>query len=291
MGGILRAIALLTSLLATGAAPPPNSSRLIARLAVSGSGLGTPFARDVRVEGAVPLFIQQKGEWSATDLPRLKSRFNLSTDQIPQLSAIYSGKSLGTFRVTGADGLLKLEPPTLKPLPEVERLAKEDKIILLSNLRAPKDPEGWTRTKITDTVFARASAEFIKAHPTRSECQEAEEGPDVLTRTEDPLEADDLFEMNRAFKNAKGDVLLGLAESDTPCANAPFDQPSWFVVRASGAVLSLKSVGTYLNPMDAADFDGDGLSEWIFVTHADDEPRFLLFNSKFELVAGSDALD
>jgi len=172
-------------------------------------------------------------------------------------------------------------------IPEIETLKNNFYYTDLKALSRPlilvsapnyTDPDGWKPTTLSRDEMKRAITAFRKHVPKMEHCDQPEEQPvhEVAYR-------DSAVELVKAYRSNKGELIFGLQLDPTTDTCGWFDDDTyknyWFTVTKSGAV---RFLDMSLTPMDAADLDRSGSSEWMFKTFSgEDTDGYELFYDDF----------
>ena len=214
-----------------------------------------------------------------------------SEEQTPRWSFVYDGKSLGTFSVGDAKEysfpILSMNPLNSNRLKQVRD--RQGGIVLAANRAEVNDPENWHRAKPDPSIVARVKKEYLNDFPKVMKCQVKEEWEkDIqsgfdgkvwdLEPSQAPLKASEIEVVERAFLSKKGHWLLGVRNKSVRDSNClreyyvngflknerEYYQTVWFALIGEKTVHLMRGVHDALIPLEAADFDGNGKSEWIF---------------------------
>ena len=230
-------------------------------------------------------FKKDGADWTAarSDLPTMVT-----------WAVIYDGRKLGTIisKKTNefyASGDVNIQVITTKPtdVPTVKSGAKnfsytsvvpKTRPLVLASAPYFRDPEGWQSTVLSPAERQLAIKVFRKKFPTMEHCDQPEEQPIHMIPYSD---AEILF--LKAYRSKNGEAIFGMRMDDKRSNCGFFDDEKffdyWFVLRNSGSIQLLDSE---MVPMDAADFDNSGKSEWIFQTsRGEDEDGYELFYDDF----------
>jgi hypothetical protein len=141
-----------------------------------------------------------------------------------------------------------------------------------------KDPDDWKPTTLSAAERTLAIKEFRKRFPSLEQCDKPEEQSVHMV----PY-SDEEVRFIKAYRSKNGKVIFGqrLDEARSRCGF--FDDEHffdyWFVLKANQ---NIRLLGSQMTPMDAADLDNSGRSEWIFQTsRGEDEDGYELFYDDF----------
>jgi hypothetical protein len=206
---------------------------------------------------------------------------------------VFDGKRLGTITSTnpGLDWSADIGIQTITtPSNDIPRVRTETRDFSLADRRERSrpllvvsvpnfhDPEGWKITTLTVAEKKLAIAKFRKKFPKMEQCDEPETKPIRMV----PY-FDDEIVFIKAYRSNSGEVLYGQQLDDTRSKCGFFDDENffsyWFLLNRPHGVQLLDS---QMTPIDAADLDGDGHSEWVFQTsRGEDEDGYELFYDDF----------
>lgn len=140
-----------------------------------------------------------------------------------------------------------------------------------------KDPDTWKRTSLSQEEQKRAVGAFRKILPLTEYCADPNQNAEMIAY------ANDEIALLKAYRSKSGEILYGekLKHSHSSCDY--FDNPNyfdyWFVQATTGVV---RMLDTEMTPIDAADLDNSGSSEWVFQTsRGEDEDGYELFYDDF----------
>jgi hypothetical protein len=141
-----------------------------------------------------------------------------------------------------------------------------------------KDPDDWMRTSLSAAEKRFAIEDFRKRFPLLEHCDKPEEEPIRMV----PYSDDEIL-FTGAYRSKNGEVIFGqrLDETRSKCEFWDDDHffDYWSVLNTNQNVQLL---GSQMTPIDAADLDNGGKSEWIFKTfRAEDEDGYVLFYDDF----------
>lgn len=142
-----------------------------------------------------------------------------------------------------------------------------------------KDPDRWKSAQLGAAELRRLRAEFRKSVPGRNECEQPETAPIHVSRY-----TDDEIHLIAAYRARDGRIVAGaqLAASKADCGffDDPFYFSYWYLMETDGTTVML---GTEMQPLEAADLDGDGVSEWLFHTHSGEQhDGYVLFHDRLK---------
>jgi hypothetical protein len=208
-------------------------------------------------------------------------------------TVVFDGRALGTITSkavpVGWYGDVGTQVITTKPT-EIPRIAagisdfsySDQKVLSrpLILVSAPnfKDPEGWKPTVLSVDEKTLAIKEFRRRFPDLEHCDQPEEQPIHMIPY---FDHEILF--IKAYRSKNGEVILGERLDDRRSNCGFFDDQNffdyWFVLDKQHG---FRLLGSQMTPMDAADLDNSGKSEWIFHTsRGEDEDGYELFYEDF----------
>lgn len=141
-----------------------------------------------------------------------------------------------------------------------------------------KDPDDWKPTTLSATEKSLAIKAFRKQFPSLEQCDQPEEEPVRMV----PYSDDEILFI-KAYRSKDGEVIFGERFDETR-SNCEFWNDEhffdyWSVLKRNQTV---RLLGSQMTPMDAADLDNSGKSEWIFQTsRGEDEDGYELFYDDF----------
>lgn len=140
------------------------------------------------------------------------------------------------------------------------------------------DPEHWKPTTLSAAEKARAIKEFRKQVPKLDQCDQPEQPPIRWISYPDR----DIKFLSR-FRSGRGELVYGMELKYVASTCQWFDDPVfydyWYAMRPDG---TLHLLGSQMNPIDAADLNGNGASEWVFQTaRGEDDEGYKLFYNDF----------
>jgi len=146
--------------------------------------------------------------------------------------------------------------------------------LLLSSGTHFDDPDSWKPTKVSEREKNLIVTEFRKLVPTVLDCKGSENVTKVYRDGEIKFEV--------PFRSKDGTVLIGLGLDSKKyyCDGPTGDEcgERWFVLWKDG---HLKYLGANLHPIDAADLNNDGKSEWLFQINRYDNDGYEIFWNNF----------
>ena len=146
--------------------------------------------------------------------------------------------------------------------------------VVVSTKSVGSDPEKWKPARPSAKVLNKAIGHIKDYYDVFPTCN-------PKNKDKRPEKSD--FQLIKAYKNIKGDYLLGVQFSGPYyCDIAPNE------VRLSSHWYSYKNntvhfLGTHLVPMDAGDYDQDGKSEWVFKLEDYNEDGIVLLDDDGKL--------
>ncbi len=128
-----------------------------------------------------------------------------------------------------------------------------------------RDPDGWKPAMLSAPEKAAGIKAFRKLVPASERCDRPEGN---MTKVAYP---DSRVTVLKAYRSKNGDVLFGLYLHD-PKANCGFFDDEifydyWFVAKPGSGP---RNLGNQMQPMEAADLDNSGKSQWLFHTSRGD---------------------
>jgi hypothetical protein len=141
-----------------------------------------------------------------------------------------------------------------------------------------KDPDEWRPTTLSPAEKNLAIRDFRKRFPSLEQCDKPEEEPVHMV----PYSNDEI-QFIKAYRSKRGEVIFGQKLDETRSKCGFFDDENffdyWFVLRTNR---NTQLLGSQMTPLDAADLDNSGKSEWIFQTsRGEDEDGYELFYDDF----------
>jgi hypothetical protein len=141
-----------------------------------------------------------------------------------------------------------------------------------------RDPDDWKPTTLSAPEKSLAIKDFRKRFPSLAQCDKPEERPIHMV----PYSDDEIL-FNKAYRSKNGELIFGERLDETRSKCGFFDDEDffeyWFVLKTNQ---SLRLLGSQMTPMDAADLDNSGKSQWIFQTsRGEDEDGYELFYDDF----------
>jgi hypothetical protein len=140
------------------------------------------------------------------------------------------------------------------------------------------DPDGWKRTKVPDEIAGLVRTAFRREYPHVNRCKDEE----VVKRDWRFPDAALVFPV--AYSSNKHSFLVNASLQAGDCgwvdqADDPLSDP-WFFVTADGTV---RRIGSFMELVDAGDYDNDGKSEVVFLlSQGENTDGFVLFDASFE---------
>lgn len=245
-------------------------------------------------------FVKEKGEWHpAGAYPESPAQYSEPAYSFPDQvnwTVVFDGRNLGQISSknhsfgegSGGLGLQMITSPE-SAIPKVAIAASDFTYIAGFNrartrpllvVSGPnyRDPENWKRTMLSDAEHKVAIDEFRKKVPTLRHCDEPEADKQQLL----PYTDGEVI-LIKAYRASSGELLFGERLDDARSGCEFFDDDNffdyWFARTKDGTIHFL---GTQMMPLDAADLDNDGVSEWVFHTsRGEDEEGYELFYGDF----------
>jgi hypothetical protein len=140
-----------------------------------------------------------------------------------------------------------------------------------------RDPEHWKPTMLSVTERQLAVQALRKQIPEMPQCEQPEQGPEKML----PYSDDEII-IIKAYRSANDEVIFGerLDGARSICGwfNDEHFFDYWFVLNSQG----LRLLGHQMMPMEAADLDNGGTSEWVFHSlRGEDQEGYELFYDDF----------
>lgn len=209
-------------------------------------------------------------------------------------TVIYNGKQIGkisskdpgSYQAYGDIGTQIITTKTAD-IPQIRTAASDfwysaysarTRPLLLISVPNFKDPDDWKLTTLTANEKALAIETFRKKFPKMEQCKQPEEEPIYMV----PYSNREII-FNKAYRSNKGEVLFGVRLSGAQSRCQFFDDENffdyWFVLNKNE---NIRLIGSQMMPVDAADLDNSGSSEWVFLTsRGEDEDGYELFYGNF----------
>jgi hypothetical protein len=213
-------------------------------------------------------FIKDQSGWSAINNARFpvgKMTWHVAFD----------GRELGTIEAQPPeggivrDGDLRNTLSIVTPVQEIPRVKRDKRRIPtyigvlqsqpLVAVSAPltRDPDRWKRTQLSKRERGMVLGEFRKLVPKMRLCDEPENQIGLVEYPDKEVEV-------QSYRAKDGRVIAGAQIPDKTGCGMYEDEAFysyWYVLETDG---SMRLFGDEMTPIDAADLDGDGESEWIF---------------------------
>jgi hypothetical protein len=225
----------------------------------------------------------------AEDLPLLNAAYPANVEWNIAYDGKFLGKVLSTnapYRYWSEMGRQELPDafdPPIKPL-AVEKFSRSmaqnqarSRPLLLNSRPYCDDPEAWKLTQLAASEKKVLIAFFRKKVPKIFNCKDVHSESGKLENYRDK----DL-DFDFCFRSARGGLLCGLNPSqklyrcDGPITETYFER--WFYI-AKGK--RPQEIEKNLIPVEAADLDHDGHSEWLFYKNAYNTNGYVLFYDNF----------
>jgi hypothetical protein len=150
--------------------------------------------------------------------------------------------------------------------------------LLLVSLPNFKDPEGWRPAALSVAERALAVREFRRKILALEQCKMPEDPSARMV----PYSDHEILVI-KAYRSRNGEVLFGQKLDDTRSGCEFFDDKNffdyWFVANEKQVI---RFLGSQMTPIDSADLDNNGGSEWVFKTfRGEDEDGYDLFYDNF----------
>lgn len=245
-------------------------------------------------------FVKNANNWLAMgQVPTSEGELTSAPNSFPETMkwvVIFDGRELGEiasknlspYQTYGDFGLQEITTPETA-IPKVATDAGDftyisggnqarTRPLLVLSAHNYKDPEKWKRTTLKDAERRVAIDEFRKKVPQLEHCEKAEaEKADMLSYSDNEVI------LIKAYRSNNGELLFGERLDDSRSGCEYFDDENfysyWFARTKDG---SIHFLGTEMMPIDAADLDNDGASEWVFHTsHGEDHEDYELFYADF----------
>ena len=241
-------------------------------------------------------FVKKSGKWSEMPLVGDEKSLKTTNEQYPdsvKWTVVFDGKKLGNIesKKTSKDlpwyswvGLQKIVSNGVVPQTKIgadnfyydEGSSKSRPLILTS---APNfsDPDGWKPSKPTPNEEKSAIAEFRKIVPYMINCKSVNDEKAINV----PYPDSNLI-FSQSYRSKKGVLITDcqLDKYDYKCDGPTPDEilGHWFALWPDGKT---KYLGTNIQPMDAADLDKSGESEWVFHCDQENEDGYILYYENF----------
>jgi hypothetical protein len=210
-------------------------------------------------------------------------------------TVVFDGRRIGsivTEKLRSSDrssdkGVLKISSD-LKSVPKLQTGAGDfaltagrmrSRPLLIVTAPNFRDPDHWMPTTLSAGERQIAITEFRRRFPTMEQCDEPESKPIhmIAYRDEEIL-------FFKPYRARNGEVTFGLKLDDTRSKCGFFDDENffdyWFVIDERHSIRILDS---QMTPIDAADLDDDGHSEWVFLTsRGEDWDGYEIFYDDFD---------
>lgn len=150
-------------------------------------------------------------------------------------------------------------------------------LLLVSNGNV-SDPDNWKPATLSAAERAAGIAEFRKKVVNSERCPEPEQGP--VTKVPYP---DNLVQTIKAYRSKDGAILFGMTLKDPKENCGGYENANeydyWF---AAAGNQKPRLLGDRMQPLEAADMDNSGKSQWIFHTsRGENEDGYILYWDKF----------
>jgi hypothetical protein len=154
----------------------------------------------------------------------------------------------------------------------------ETRPLLLVSADNFRDPDGWKPTVLSATERAAGIGEFRKLVPTSERCSAPEQHPVTPVHY-----ADNQVKTLKAYRSKDGTLLFGFQLHDLSENCGWFDDANfydyWFVIEKGQKP---RELGNQMQPMEAADLDNSGKSQWVFHTsRGDNEDGYTIYWDNF----------
>jgi len=205
-------------------------------------------------------FIKSKGEWKACSACPRSGKWTIA----------YDGKKRGEITTEPGPNAERQEMSVLGDTSAVPRIVtrREDfagwngapwgRPLLLVREGLPGDPEKWSRAEPTPSEKESAIAAYLKKYPKVTNCK-----PDLVTVDKKFRMSVKNLPVHIAFRSVSGSLLIVLKPDGYGCdgpISDGWDAQTFYLEADKPAAF----VGKGLAPLEAADVDGDGKSEWLF---------------------------
>ncbi len=233
-----------------------------------------------------PAFEKTSSEWRQVDVSSLSAR--------NRWTIAFDGKNLGQVesQPDKTGGLTQFETILASPstLPEVGVSSERFAGILVNGpgkVRRPlvavskpyfRDPDEWKRAKLPTETSALIRAAFRRDYPHVDRCKEETIAERDWTFPDSALNLPVVYASNKHSFLVEAVLNAGecgwVDEPDDP-ESAP-----WFFVSSGGEV---RRIGSFMELLDAGDYDNDGLSEVIFfLSQGENTDGFVLYYDTFK---------
>lgn len=218
-------------------------------------------------------FTQDQGSWKAWPVEGRRAPYKLGTASNLQLkdfgkqNLTINGKPLGSLQLQPSASEQYLVPTPSekntqnlisKHFPARPKSAQPQ--ALLTSSRSVSDPDRWTSIQTTVAEDKLALETYHKSHQRKRPCDLEESGTAHPGENTELTKLQDLV-VKKRFRDQSGALLIGVFEREV-CFR-PWDemQTDWYFIREG----KVEQTFFEMRPVDAADFDGDGKSEWVFL--------------------------
>ena len=202
-----------------------------------------------------------------------------------ELNLYFDGSTLQKFKLAGGqDGLFFSIDSKVKS--QLKELATKG-YFPFATTQDLKDPDVWKRSSAPEAVVSLAKRHYLKKFDGLNCESDSTSGIATIN-----LKTKDLRIHPRQFKSRHGEMIFGLSPHLSLC-RFPIGgmlDVAWYFSKNGKDIKFINSTSENLGPVDAADFDGDGKSEWIFREYTHDYRYLSIFSSDFELKNG-EAID
>lgn len=258
------------------------------------------YSPDIERVGTPPemrvMFRSEGNRWRAmTDEPKTMAELRTKQRKYPHALAwhvIYKGKeysalasrNTATWNSYAQIGTQEITSD-LGAVPKIENQESEFsnwegifpyRPLAASTASSAHDPEAWKAAVPTAREISRVIAAFRKQASTFPQCSTEADSPHLSYQDKDVR----LLKAYRSSQNAWTiGVRLDPKLNTCPDSPDPLWQEHWFAITTSNQVHFL---GAEIHPVDAADFNGDGRSEWVFMISRYNEDGYMIVDSHFE---------
>lgn len=237
-------------------------------------------------------FHHDNKKWVGLDLGSKKTQ--LVIPRAKDWFIIHNGKTALKFKSfksesksLSAIGLhyIKEKDPQLAKIPKYKNNGFRDwdenhryRPLVLSTEEYSNDPEKWSKSTASKKVLDSIKRKFIQGNPNFRNCKD-EKSPSYKIN----LHASSI-EVDKVYKNNQDAYLIGVKYIHEYKCSGPIPSSfytNYFYIKNNRMVDILDKIlfnGGYLTPIDVADYDNDGKSEWLFKFTAFTQDGYFLLN-------------
>jgi hypothetical protein len=207
---------------------------------------------------------------------------------------IHNGKTLLKFKSyrsksksLSAIGLhnFKIKDPKLKKLPKYKSNGFRDwdeehlyRPLVLSTEEYAKDPDNWKKAKLPKQIESQIKRKFIHSYPYIKNCKDQESPKYKINMHLANVIVD------KAYKDKNDAYMIGVKykheyKCSGPIPSSFYTNYFYYKKRKMAKILDkIVFNGGHLTPLDVADYDNDGKSEWLFKFSAFTQDGYFLLN-------------